>query len=76
MHDPSQLQDVSIKAEDLHTNLLPQVCPYKYKAAWSWRKISTTLDLHIYYTVEPQLSGPHLSRFSVNRPMEMTALLE
>ena len=28
------------------------------------------------YTVEPQLSGPHLSRFSVNRTMEMTALLE
>ena len=27
-------------------------------------------------TVEPQLSGPHLSGFSVNRTTEMTALLE
>ena len=27
-------------------------------------------------TVEPQLSGPHLSVFSVNQTMEMTALLE
>ena len=27
-------------------------------------------------TVEPQLSGPHLPGFSVNRATEMTALLE
>ena len=27
-------------------------------------------------TVEPQLSRPHLSGFSVNRTTEMTALLE
>ena len=28
------------------------------------------------YTVKPQLSGPHLSRFSVNRTTEITALLQ
>ena len=27
-------------------------------------------------TVEPNLSGPHLSRFLVNQTMEMPALLE
>ena len=27
-------------------------------------------------TVEPQLSGPHLSGFLINRTTEMTALLE
>ena len=40
---------------------------------------NSTIDSNVtilYYTVEPQLSGPHLSGFSVNRTTEMTALLE
>ena len=33
-------------------------------------------SIHSVHTVEPQLSGPYLTGFSVNRTMEVTALLE
>ena len=47
--------------------------------SWNVDTITTVTFVAVsykMYTVEPQLSGPHLSRFLVNQTTEVTALLE